>query len=413
MYNVYRIIIFFALVMLAFSSISTAIVNGISEKRGEAVLAVLEMNIDGGTLSFIESVVSRYRGSTIILQINSYGGYLAAADKIISTLESSNVTCIAWIPRGGYAVSAATLVSLACREIYMAPGSVIGGVKPSPEDPKIVEYVKARIRSLLEKQGKRNLTWIAEDLVEKATIYSSTEASVLGLAVSVNDLPELLERENLILATRVEPSLWDRVLSVISNPLVSSLLLFAGVMLVLAEVFTTGFQGYGIAGALMLIFGLYGMMLIPIEIVHVALILSGAVLLAVEFLTPGFGIFGFSGIVLTAIGFILTLVSIPRETITGVVVAMMGVLTATSGLFLFIAVKAAKATRMKRIELRDKLVGSTGYAKTDIGEISPGVVYVLNEEWTAYSVKGEIKAGSKVRVVRVDGLKLYVEEIRE
>jgi membrane-bound serine protease (ClpP class) len=59
------------------------------------------------------------------------------------------------------------------------------------------------------------------------------------------------------------------------------------------------------------------------------------------------------------------------------------------------------------------LIGSIGIAKTDIGEINPGVVYVANEDWTAYSVKGVVKQGSRVRVVRVKGLKLYVEEYHE
>lgn len=398
------------LVILSLASISHSVST--REKRG-AVLAVLEMSIDGGSVSFIESVVNRYRGSTIVLQINSYGGYLAAADKIISILESPGVTCVAWVPRGGYAVSAAALISLACKEIYMAPGSVIGGIKPTPEDPKVVEYIKSRIRSLLEKQGKRNLTWIADELVGKATMYTYAEASELGLARAVNDLPDLLESENLALVARAEPSLWDHVLSVVSNPLVSSLLVFAGLMLIVAEIFTTGFQGYAIAGILMLVLGLYGMMLVPIEVVHLALVLSGAALLAVELLTPGFGVFGISGTVLTAIGFALVLMAIPRETLTGVVIAMTGGLAALTGLFLFVAIKAAKVARIRRLELKDKVVGSVGYAKTDIGEATPGVVYVLNEDWTAFSVKGEIRAGSKVRVVRVDGLKLYVEELKE
>ncbi|MEM1879908.1 MAG: NfeD family protein, partial [Desulfurococcaceae archaeon] len=297
--------------------------------------------------------------------------------------------------------------------IYMAPGSVIGGVKPSPEDPKVVEYVKARIVSLLEKQNKRNLAWIAEELVEKSRVYSSLEASELDLAIIVDDLSELLEREGLVMVQRVEPSLWDRVLSLVSNPLVSSLLMLAGVVLVLAEVFTTGFQGYGVAGALMLIFGLYGAMLVPVEVLHLALVLSGAVLLAVEILTPGFGVFGLSGIILTATGFALILTWMPREALTGLVIVVTGGLVALTGLFLFVAVKAAKVARMKRVELKDKLVGSVGYAKTDIGETTPGVAYVLNEEWTAFSVKGEIKAGRKILVVRVEGLKLYVKEYEE
>ncbi|MEM2453932.1 MAG: NfeD family protein, partial [Ignisphaera sp.] len=75
------------------------------------------------------------------------------------------------------------------------------------------------------------------------------------------------------------------------------------------------------------------------------------------------------------------------------------------------AYKAVQTVRKKRISLEQQLLSSIGIAKTDIREENPGVVYVLNEEWTAYSVKGVIPAGSRVKIVRIDGLKLYVEKI--
>ncbi|MEM4757363.1 MAG: hypothetical protein QW254_04920, partial [Desulfurococcaceae archaeon] len=105
----------------------------------------LEMNIDGGAVIFIERAISQYGDGAIVFKINSYGGYLAAADKIISMIMEKNITCFVWIPPGGYAISAAALISLACNEIYMGPGSVIGGIKPSPEDVKVMEYVMAKL----------------------------------------------------------------------------------------------------------------------------------------------------------------------------------------------------------------------------------------------------------------------------
>ena len=67
--------------------------------------------------------------------------------------------------------------------------------------------------------------------------------------------------------------------------------------------------------------------------------------------------------------------------------------------------------RMKRREIVEEVVSSIGIAKTDIGETQPGVVYVAGEDWTALSVRGSIPQGSKVRVVRVEGLRLYVEKL--
>ncbi|MGB9816320.1 MAG: NfeD family protein [Desulfurococcaceae archaeon] len=379
----------------------------------EAILLELNLNIDGGAVSFVESIVKSNPGRVYVLEIDSYGGYLSAADRIVYTIENSGSYCVAWIPPSGYAVSAAALIALSCKEVYMAQGAVIGGMKPSPEDPKTIEYVKARARSMLEKQGKKNLTWIVDELVDKAKSYSSDEATSIGLAKSASDLSSVLEAENLALTSRVAPSLWDKLLSVISHPLVSELLLFAGVLLILVEIFTTGFQGYGLAGALMIVFALYGLTLLPVEILNLALIIAGAVLIIVELFTPGFGVFGLSGIILSIIGFVLTFMNIPSETLTGLIYVVVGGLSSVTGLLVFIGYKAAKAMKMRRASIREQLIGSIGYAKTEISETFPGTVYVLNEDWTAYSVKGRIPIGSKVRVVKVEGLKLYVEKIEE
>jgi len=405
--------IFGLFILLSLSLIITHVNTALSEPEhgGEAVLLVLDTNIDGGAVSFVESSVKFNPGRVYIIEVHSYGGYLSAADRIINVIDSSGSYCIAWIPRGGYAVSAAALVSLSCREVYMAPGSVIGGIKPSPEDPKVVEYIKARLRSFLERRGLRNISWVVDDLVDRAKSYSYEEAVEIGLAKPARDLEEVVSTQGLELKSRIYPSLWDKLISIISHPLVSEILLFAGVVLILVEVFTTGFQGYGIAGGLMLVFALYGMTIIPSEILHVALVLAGAVLLIIELFTPGFGLFGVTGILLTATGFALTVLSTPGEALTSYIVTVSIGFGSIAGLFIFIGYKAASTARIKRRTLTEQLVSAIGYAKTDISEVNPGTVYVLNEDWTAYSVRGSIPAGSRVRVVRVEGLKLYVERV--
>jgi membrane-bound serine protease (ClpP class) len=399
-------ILFSVLMLLIMSSVG---VDGVAEKS--SVLVDLEVNIDGGTVAYIERVVSQYRGGAFIFRVNSYGGYLAAADKIVNIILEKNIECYTWIPQGGFAVSAAAFISLACRRIYMGPGAVIGGISPIPAEPKTVEYVKARVSSLLEKMGVKNASKIAEDLVVYAKTYTASEASKIGLAIEVESLDEVLRSIDLQVETREEPSMWEKLLSVLSNPLVSEIMLLAGIILILVEIFTTGFQGYGIAGAIMIILALYSMALLPVEILHLVLVLSGGVLLGIEVFTPGFGVFGIIGIALVAIGLALTLSTTPPQALTSPIYATISGLLAITGLFLYIAYSAVKTTRIKRKSREEILKSTVGYAKTDIKETEPGVVYVAGEDWTAYSVKGIIPQGSKVRVVRVYGLKLYVEKI--
>jgi membrane-bound serine protease (ClpP class) len=399
-------ILFSVLVLLTMSSLGA---SGVTEKS--AVLVDLEVTIDGGTVAYVERVVSQHQGRVLVFRVNSYGGYLVAADKIVNVILEKNIECYTWIPQGGFAVSAAAYISLACRGIYIGPGAVIGGISPVLAEPKVVEYVKARVTSLLERVGVENASKIAEELVVYAKTYTASEASKVGLATEVESLDDVLRSLNLRVEAREEPSMWEKLLSVLSNPIVSQIMLLAGTILILVEVFTTGFQGYGVAGAIMIILALYSMALLPVEILHLVLVVSGGVLLGIEIFTPGFGVFGIAGIALVATGLALTLSATPPQALTPPIYATIGGLLAITGLFLYIAYSAAKTARIKRKSREEILEGAVGYAKTDVKETEPGVVYVAGEDWTAYSVKGTIPQGSRVRVVRVNGLKLYVEKV--
>ncbi|MEM4809278.1 MAG: NfeD family protein [Desulfurococcaceae archaeon] len=371
----------------------------------------LEMNIDGGAVIFIERAISQYGDGAIVFKINSYGGYLVAADKIISIIMEKNITCFVWIPPGGYAISAAALISLACKEIYMGPGSVIGGIKPSPEDVKVMEYVMAKLRALLENKGLKNVEELVRELVVNARTFTAEEAEHVGLAKKASSLEEMASLERLYIARVLEPNLWERMISVLSNPIVSEVILIASILLILVEVFTTGFQGYVIAGVILMLLALYSMAIIPVDILHLALAISGLILLAIEIYTPGFGVFGIVGLILMIAGLALTASRQPPEVMTGPVYAIIGGISALAGLVIYIAFSAAKTARLKRRSIDDVLRESIGVAKTDLRETEPGGVYIAGEEWTAYSNRGFIPAGSKVRVVKREGLRLLVEKI--
>ncbi|MCA1727603.1 MAG: NfeD family protein, partial [Actinobacteria bacterium] len=55
------------------------------------------------------------------------------------------------------------------------------------------------------------------------------------------------------------------------------------------------------------------------------------------------------------------------------------------------------------------LMGLEGVASTTLAP--QGVVLIASEQWTAVSTSGAIPAGSRVRVVAVDGLRVRVEPV--
>ena len=65
--------------------------------------------------------------------------------------------------------------------------------------------------------------------------------------------------------------------------------------------------------------------------------------------------------------------------------------------------------RKKSVTGEEGMVGEQGIAKTDIH--TDGKVFVHGEYWNAFSDR-PIPSGARVRVVKVQGLKIAVEEIR-
>jgi membrane-bound serine protease (ClpP class) len=382
------------------------------------VVVELHMAIDEGAVAFVKRSIDLCRDCFLVLSISSNGGYLTSTQRIVGMVIENNVRCVSWIPPGSQAYSAAAIVAFSCSGLYMGSGSVIGAVKPYPSDEKSIEAVKSLLTSLMIRIYG-DVDWVrqlARDMVDGAKALDYSSAISMGLAKKAENLDDIISdflSGQGIDVVVLHPNLWEKIVSVLSNPVIYSAMLVAGTLLIVVEIFTTGFQGYGVAGAILILLALYSMSLIPPDIISIALLLSGVALLAVEIFTPGFGAFGISGIALTAIGMALTIFSTPLETMTPTIYIFAIGLSSLAGFMAFIGFKGAEAMRIKRESIQEVLIGSIGIAKTDIGEINPGVVYVANEDWTAYSVKGVVKQGSRVRVVRVKGLKLYVEEYHE
>ncbi len=62
----------------------------------------------------------------------------------------------------------------------------------------------------------------------------------------------------------------------------------------------------------------------------------------------------------------------------------------------------------------DTLIGKEAFAKTDLDPIDGGIIKIGGEVWLARPVEENIiRQGSKVRVVRIEGVTLIVEEVKK
>ena len=116
------------------------------------IVGVIEL----GLAPFVERSLEEAQesgASAVVLDIDTPGGRVDAAERMADAISDSEVPVYAYINRR--ALSAGALISLAAQRIYMRPGSVIGAATPvtgegqrAPE--KIVSAMRSSMRALAE-----------------------------------------------------------------------------------------------------------------------------------------------------------------------------------------------------------------------------------------------------------------------
>ncbi len=92
----------------------------------------------------------------------------------------------------------------------------------------------------------------------------------------------------------------------------------------------------------------------------------------------------------------------------------LGVFVATSFISLLLTKPMVKKLMNKKTEHinLDRIIGMTGLVTQTIDNISTGEVKVDGKRWSAYSTK-EIKEGSRVEILAINGVKLEVKELED
>jgi membrane-bound serine protease (ClpP class) len=133
------------------------------------------------------------------------------------------------------------------------------------------------------------------------------------------------------------------------------------------------------------------------------------ILFALEIKLPAHGLLTVGGIVSMLIGLVILFPPLRptfpgfRATVDPAIIAVIVALTA--GFFIFLIRAAARLLHMPVYQ--STILGAVGFAKSDLAP--EGVAHVASEDWTAVTETGAIPRGSKVRVKRVEGVRLIVE----
>ncbi len=395
-----------AIFLIIFGCVATA---HLGEAQQESVY-VIDVNgtIDSGISNFIRKSIDRAERDnvTLIIKMNTPGGLLSSTKEIVDRMLNAKVKLVVWVtPRGAWAYSAGTFILLASDTAVMDNGTTIGAAQPRPEDPKVTAAMAEWIGEVTDQRGRPGD--IAELFVAQNSTMESQEALDNGIIeLRASSIDEILDNIGLSGATvkNLEMGVFEKVLRVLSDPNIVSILFIAGLLGVLAEITTPGIGVPGIAGVICLLLAFWGLGILEINYVGVALILLGVVLIAAELFTPGFGVFGIGG----GIALFLGLLMIDKE--PWIEVAGNLAKGAAIGLLALFAILIALARRAMKKPVtvgREAMVGQVGVATTNIAP--DGMVKLKGEFWRATS-ETRIRKGEEVVVKDVKGLVLIVEK---
>ncbi|MEM0349730.1 MAG: nodulation protein NfeD [Candidatus Caldarchaeum sp.] len=394
---------------------------------------VLLLTIDGyistGTAMYLERVLTSSRYDAVILTINTLGGSADAMLRIVEAIERSPIPVIGFVyPVGGKALSAGTYILMSTHFAAMAPETLIGSAQPviggePVTDSKVLNFFAEKMGTLAESRG-RNREEAVKIVYENKNFNpaSALEAGLIeAIATDVDELlaladgktvrtitgEKILRLKNASITNEM-PGVTEALVSVLSDPIVSSILLSLGILLLLVGLSTPGWGGE-IVGGLMIVLGLVGQGL-NINWAGVFLTILGAALLLYELLSPGFGVAGFGGLVSLTVGIILiggfspapALVS-PEWTGT-LLITVISTSLLISAFLGFLVYKALKAQKRRPLAQEPRV--GRAVDTIDAGHI--GYVFVEGEYWRAKAVK-PVKERDMIKVVGKENGVLLVE----
>ena len=252
----------------------------------------------------------------VLLDLNTYGGAVDAADGIRTAILKCPVPVVAFVNL--QAASAGALISIACDSIYMKPGSSIGAATVVDQTGTVMpdkyqSFMRAMMRSTAEVNGRDPA--LAESMVDTADVLSLTPEEAVGagfcegVCIDVDEVARKVTGG----AYRIEEmkmSLIDRLVQILLNPFLQSIFLMMIIGGIYVEIRTPGIGLpllTAVMGALLYFAPLYVENLA--QNWEILLFIIGLVLIGLEiFVFPGFGVSGVTGIISVILALVFAMV---------------------------------------------------------------------------------------------------------
>jgi membrane-bound serine protease (ClpP class) len=398
-------------------------------------------------LSRIIEEANQQQAGAVILEINTPGGRVDAALQIRDAIFQAEVPIVAFINHEAASAGALISLSCDSIYMAPGSsiGAVTpGDMKGEKASEKMVSYLRSVMRSIAQRNNRPvdvAEAMVDEDVeipgvIEKGKLLTITTEEAIKLKIAdgmANDVNDVLKKLNLseksLIRTRISWS--EELVYFLTNPIISSLLLTIGIFGLIFEVRS---PGWGIGGTLSLIalalfFGSHYLVNLA-QWTEILIFFAGMVLILLEvFVIPGFGITGILGILLVLASFVLSLLphvgSVGFDEVLNAI-TMVGLSLIFAFVLVIPVVKLVPKTKtfQKLIletsektqegfrstpETYEQFLGADGVA---LSTLRPTGIGLINGHRINVIAEGEfIEINQKIKVIKVQGYNIIVRKI--
>lgn len=434
-----RLLLAIALLLAFAAQMIPANAQGCATKSGYYV-ASLNGDIDPGAADFMSTTVSNAESlcaAHIVFVLTTNGGDGASMESMIGSIASYQQwggnfsTLIA--PQGAFAFSAGSYIAEASNKIYMEPGTTIGsatpivsGIPTGEENTTLTKDINAfssYMMTLTHSNG-RNATATGL-MVTKGKSYPDDLAlryHVVDGVINSTTLQGALSYLGVSATASVNtPDIRASLISILSNPNVSSLLFLIGVFAVLADIYHPTLV-LSVAGVVVIALALFGLGVFGASPLAILLMIIGSAFIFLE-VKIQHGISALIGVVIFVVGFLLIFQlppgsaanpSLPAVNFSNIPDITYGLLAALGAAIVIASIylrSIREALRRRpRVNEPTVLIGREGRMESDLKPGGRGVAMIASEEWSVTSSQ-ELKRGDPVRVKGVSHQTLAVEKV--
>jgi membrane-bound serine protease (ClpP class) len=431
-----------AALLLAFAAQLTPVhAQSCTPEKSVYYVASLNADIDPGASNFMSTAVSNAESicaGNLVFVLTTNGGDGADMESMIGSIASyqqwgGNFTTLV-APEGSYDFSAGSYISEASSYIFMEPGTTIGSATPivsgiptgetNTTMTKDIDAFSSYMETLTRAEG-RNAT-AAGLMVTNGVSYPAQVAlrlhvinGVINSTTLVGGLAYLGVPANTPVNT---PGISSTLISILSNPNVSSLLFLLGIAMVLIDIYHPTII-LSVVGVVVVAVALFGLGVFGASPLAIMLMIVGAAFIFLEVKTQH-GISAIVGVIVFIFGFLLVFnlppssasaPSLPAANFSGIPGVTYGLLAALCativiGSIYLRSIRDALRNR-PRVNEPSVLVGREGVMRSDLAPGGKGIALVASEVWSVTSSE-ELRNGDKIRVKGVSGLALVVEKLK-